>query len=114
MSVRRTSDSEALAVAASVNFPDLPSSGTHVVYENKYYLLAIRDGIYVAWDISVYSPGGDLVTGPASVYATAVKEALSESGETLAEIGKGLFWLAAIWGAVWLYSKWPRRAAERN
>ncbi len=78
MAVTQASDSLALAIAASIDFPDLPSSGTHIVYANRRYLLAIRSGKYVAWDISVYSNGA-LVTDSTDVYLQALKEGLAES-----------------------------------
>lgn len=88
MAVEQVSDSLALAIAASIDFPELPSSGTHIVYNNRRYLLAIRNGKYVAWDISVYSPGGELVTDSMDTYLTALKEGIVESGKDIAGLAK--------------------------
>ena len=77
----QVSDSLALAIAASVGFPDekiLGSDGTKLEYQGKRYLLAIREGRYVAFDISVFVDG-DLVTDPFDVYWQAIKSGLKES-----------------------------------
>lgn len=91
MAVAQVSDSLALAIAASIDFPDLPSTGTHIVYNNKRYLLAIRGGKYIAFDISVYSPDGALVTGSTDVYLTALKEGFATgAGDIVKLLGFGI------------------------
>lgn len=99
MAVRRVEDSEALAVAASVNFPALPDSGTRLEYNNKRYLLAIRDGKYIAWDISVYSDSGKLLSGSWDVWINAAGEVVTESGKEIKDLfifGFGAYVLISI------------------
>ena len=97
MAVPMVSSELALAIAASIGFPDsqtLGTAGTHVAYSDHYYLLRIdpASGAYQAWDISVYDPStGNLETGAADVYYNAVTGGVSES---IQAIGSGAIWLA--------------------
>lgn len=79
MAAAQVSDSMALAIAASLDYPELPSYGTYVIYDNRRFLLAMRNGKYVAFDISVFSTDGTLITDATDVYLTALKEGFRES-----------------------------------
>jgi hypothetical protein len=97
MAVPMVDSSTALAIAASIDYPDasaLGTAGTHVVYQNHYYLLRVdpASGDYQAWDISVYDPSsGNVETGAFDVYYDAVKGGVAESVQA---IGSGTLWLA--------------------
>ncbi len=97
MSAQRVSDAEANAVAASINNPDdIPTYGTKVEYNNKRFLLTMREGKYIAWDISVYDDNGQLQTGSWDVYLDAIEEGVKESVPVLANIGTGTLILGAV------------------
>jgi hypothetical protein len=89
MPVRKVTDiAEMSIVAAAAGYPDsLPISGSYVEANNKRYLLALRDGIYQAWDISVYADNGSLLTGPLDVWVNAAGEVVQESIADFKKLG---------------------------
>jgi hypothetical protein len=95
----------ALAIAATagvLSTPEaLPTWGKYVTYNNHYYLLAYRQGEFVAWDISVYDDGGVLVTDDSTIgiYLSALKNTIADTWNSLPLVGGvsiGLIILAAV------------------
>lgn len=79
--IRKVESVEELSIVASAaGYPStLPPSGVYVEADNKRYLLALRNGVYIAWDISVYSSDGTLLSGPSDVWLNAAGELVTES-----------------------------------
>ena len=105
--VTRLSDMDAVNAALSVGIADpasLPSSGTHLEWNGKQILLAGRNGQFLAWDISVYSSSGALLTDSYDVYVNAVGEAVKESA---VDIGKilGITAIIVIGVMIWRGTK---------
>ncbi len=109
MATLQVSDEMALAIASSVNFPsDFATSGMYVVYQDKRYLLTIRNGKYIAWDISVYADNGNLVTGAFDVYLEALKQVPGEIVKGLDTSVNILIVGAVIVAGLYLYNTFKK------
>jgi hypothetical protein len=111
--VIKVADSLAMAIAASIDFPDeqaLGSAGTHIVYQGHKYLLVIQNGMYAAYDESVYGSDGSLLADATDVYINAAGEVVSQSASDIAGISKNLAWLAL--GAFVLYAMFATSRGE--
>lgn len=103
--VTQVSQQMADTIAATLNYPDLGDSGpgTYAVYENHRYLLAHRNGKYLAWDISVYADDGTLLTDSMDVWISE----LSDLGQDVVQGTMGYFNAlligAAVFAAVYLF-----------
>lgn len=79
MAVRQVYGSELESVIEAAGFPSsLPNSGTYVEVNNNKYLLALRNGTYLAWDISVHAADGSLLSNAWDAYLNAGKEILTD------------------------------------
>jgi hypothetical protein len=89
MSIRVLDDVTAQALAMSVGLSSdasqsgIASYGKYVVYQNSRYRIDVRDGKYLASDISVYADDGTLVTDPYDVYVNAIDSALMNSAQAI-------------------------------
>ena len=103
--VNQVSQEMADAIAATLNYPNLGDTGpgTYAVYENHRYLLAYRNGKYLAWDISVYADDGTLLTDTMDVWISE----LSGLGQDVMKGALGYFNAiligAAVFAAVYVF-----------
>lgn len=92
-------DIYANAAAQSAGYPadalraSIPSSGVFVVYNNARYRIDVRNGKYLAQNISVYDSDGSLLTDTFDVYVNAVIDGFLDSAraslELLGKVGEG-------------------------
>lgn len=99
MAAERVSDAMAADIANSIGNPleaDIPTWGINVVYQNHRYLLTMKEGKYIAFDVSVYGITGMLLTDSTDIWLDVLLATGRDSLDDLKKAGIGIGLVAVV------------------